>query len=43
MRALRFAMLALMRDWRSGELAVLLLSSVHVIVTVFAPGWKLSA
>jgi putative ABC transport system permease protein len=39
MRALRFAMLALMRDWRSGELAVLLLALLIAVTALTGVGF----
>ena len=39
MRALRFAMLALMRDWRSGELAVLLVALLIAVTALTGVGF----
>ncbi|MFZ9060952.1 MAG: ABC transporter permease, partial [Steroidobacteraceae bacterium] len=39
MRALRFALLALARDWRSGELAVLALALVIAIAALTGVGF----
>ena len=39
MRALRFAMLALMRDWRSGELAVLLIALLIAVTALTGVGF----
>ena len=39
MRALRFALLALMRDWRSGELAVLLIALLIAVTALTGGGF----